>query len=518
MRRLPAFALCAALLAPAAAPAYNELVHQTLTARAWSGREAWLAEQLQPPGPDDLDAWRASVWRALAECPDGALRSEFLKQFPDLASFDAWGFKQLAMLNPAAKVHGFDPTLDELTARPRGVLLQVASRWPDDDKRNQQRLLRDGRRELVRGPEGQLLPFDPATLDLGSLAGTSSQAHAHYALTDEPLSDDPRVLREDPARFAVPPTTRAFGGEFAQLYADLALLARVSDLPARAWLEATFAGASFHHVQDVANQIHTLQVGPFDFFRATFAQSLLRDAATLGGLLGERLPLAKAGLRIISNHHLLLEDLYAKRLGEAARGLAAPPAVAQALAGLGQDDAAFAAEGRAAIAARPDRFAAGLVRALVKRGGAEAPEIYRLAWGLTVPTLRDARGHEYDGDKGDDPDTFVDPSGAEGQARLARFYDLEGRGLARATTALRLWQEAYEAEARLPDARARASTRVLAALVAYHREAAARRAAYAPPAPAAKQPVAWGWPLGAAALLLLAGWLVRRRVRRARPG
>src|SRR5205085_2293186 len=80
------------------------------------------------------------------------------------------------------------------------------------------------------------------------------------------LIGDPEVLKKDPRRFAVPPTAHAYGREFAQLYTDLAGMAE------NEWLAATFAGAAFHHIEDVCNQIHTVQVGIYEFFESAFLQ------------------------------------------------------------------------------------------------------------------------------------------------------------------------------------------------------------------------------------------------------
>lgn len=507
----------AAVLVPGLpALAYNELTHEALTSKAFAARPAWTSAQLVPPAPEELAAFRALLWRALAAVPDEGLRTAFLQRFPTEASCDAWALKEFLMLNPAATVHGLDAVGNEQEPLARGALLQRASRWPDDDRRNRSRFFYDGQRRPVLDPAGNPLPFDPMTLNLGSLTGTSSQAHAHYALRDQPLSDDPRVLMKDPAGFAMPKETQAYGGELAQLYTDLALLASGSGLSGGPWLEATFAGAAFHHVQDTANQIHTLQVGPFVFFQAAIGQLVLRDLVTQGGLFGERATLVKLGTRIISNHHLLLEDLFAKRFAELLAGKPASPELAAAVQGLDTDDAVFAGEARRKMAETPDRFAHMLVKALVARGGVEGPEVYRLIWELSVPTLHDGRGHEYDGDQGDDPDKFVELRGKDDEARLKTFYALEGAGLRRATTAQRLWLAAFEVEQQRPDVRARAATRILATLVPYHAAAEARRKAYMPPAPAGQQPVAWGYPLATLAGLALVAWLVRRRVAKAR--
>src|SRR5207244_3106623 len=81
------------------------------------------------------------------------------------------------------------------------------------------------------------------------------QGHAHAGLVDGPLSVCPDVLKQVPWGFAVPPTAHAYGAEFVQVYADLAALAAQSRLPSAVWLQAALAGAAFHHLEDLCNQI-----------------------------------------------------------------------------------------------------------------------------------------------------------------------------------------------------------------------------------------------------------------------
>ena len=446
--------------------AYNEAVHAFITRRALPDDT-----RIAPPTQADLDAFRGLFWRT------ASAHAEFARRFPTPESFSAWELKQFLMLDPAARVHGFDLSPDD-AAGTRGELLQRASRWPDDDERNRRRYLRDPRtREVVRAADGSPLPYDPATLDLGSLSGTTSQGHAHYGLVEGPLSDDPEVLEKEPWRFAVPPTAHATGAELARIYTDLAALAAGSGLPSAAWLQAAFAGAAFHHLQDVCNQIHTVQVGIPEFLQTAYLQSRLRDLRTLGGLFGERRSLGQIGLRLIANHHLLSEDLFAKHLGEVQLDLDGPDPE---------------------IAAAPD-----LARAIIDRSSREAPEVYRLAWRFSAKTLRDGvAGHEYDGAKGDDPDAYVEQT-PQAQEAIRRFYALEARGLRRAVTALREWQRRFPGPPHDP----------VPQLLAYHAQAAERRLAYKPAA--AEHPgIAWGYPAAAAGLLgacVLIVWRGRRR-------
>ena len=462
MRR--AFLLAALLSAPAFA--YNEAVHAFLTRHALPPDRP-----VEPPTQADLDAFRALFFVRASEHPG------FARRYPTIHEFSAWDFKQFLMLDPDARVHGFDLTPDD-AARTLGELLVRASRWPDDDARNQRRYLRDDRtHEIVRAPDGSPLPYDPATLDFGSLSGTTSQGHAHYGLVDGPLSDDPEVLKKEPWRFAVPPTAHAYGPEFVRLYTDLAALAAESGLPSAVWLQGAFAGAAFHHLEDLCNQIHTVQVGIYEFFQAAFIQSKLRDLKTLGGVFGERHSLAQAGLRLIANHHLLSEDLMAKHLGELHLAIDA------------RDEE---------IAAAPD-----LARAIIDRSSREAPEVYRLSWRFSAETLRDGvYGHEYDGAKGDDPDAYVAHT-PEAEKAVRDFYSIQERGLRRAVTSLRAWQRRFPGKPHdpVPD------------LLAYHDAAAQRRAAYKPSA-GGRPGIAWGYPGAVVALVAGVSLIWSRRSKR----
>jgi hypothetical protein len=499
-RRLAALAL---LCAPSAL-AYNEAIHALVTGRAFASRAAWLDETLAAPTPEDLEAFRALFFHAASN--DG----RFAARWPTVESFTAWEFKQLLMLNPAARVHGFDPV--DLRATKRGELLQLASRWPDDDERNRYRYAYDASHRIVRAPDGSPLPYDPATLDFGGLTGTTSQGHAHYGLVEGPLSDDPEVLKKDPRRFAVPRTAHAWGAELSGIYTDLALLAASSDLHGREWLAASFAGAAFHHIEDVANQIHTVQVGIYDFFRDAWLQSKLRDVTTLGGVLGPRRTLEQIGVRLVANHHLFSEDLFAKRVAEAESSGHRAPQVADAVAGLDRDDAQFAAQARSAVERSGGAFGRALAQAMIDVSSTEGADVYALAYRLSAKTLRDGLGHEYDGAKGDDPDAFLAPPSPDREATLTKFYQLEARGLRRAATALRLWEAGFEAV--LPTRPSAPTTRILAIVLPYQDAAAARRASYVP---AARQSpgIAWGYPLAALVAVAAASFLIARKRRAA---
>ena len=510
--------LALVLLCARPALAYNEAIHSFLTGSALA-QEPGVADELLPPTQRDLDAFRALFWKEASSDP------RFVRRYPDAAAFDAWAFKEFLLLDPAAKVHGFDLTPDDTRPMKRLALLQAASRWPDDDERNQHRYLRDAKTHaIVPAADGEPTPYDPGTLDLGSLTTSTSQGHAHYGLVKGPLSDDPAVLKSDPRRFAIPTTVHAYGADFAQIYTDLSQLALASDLPSRQWIASTFEGAAFHHIEDVANQIHTVQVGIYEFFEAAFVQSKVRDVKTLGGLLGPRRSLRQLGLRLIGNHHLLSEDLFAKRVREVEQGQP-QELVRAAIAGLDQDDDSYAAPAQLAMAS--GEVGRALADTMIEQSSREGPEAYRLAWAITKPPLHDGMGHEYESAK-DDPDAWIE-QGARTDNALAAFYELESRGLHRAATALRLWVRETDG-GRLgvnashsalgsfpldasPDPGAKSVSRIVTFVLPVHAEAAVRRAGYRP-ADAEHLGVAWGYPIAAAALLVAIALLARRLTRR----
>ncbi len=497
------------------ARAYNEALHGLLTERALGAHDGWASQTLTPPTAADFAALRALFWRTAAEVQDPSLHKYFLRRFPTVDSLDAWGFKEFLMLDPAATVHGLEVTGDDTEKMNRVALLSLAARWPDDDARNRSRFFRDARREVVLAADGSPTPYDPMTLALGALQGTSSQAHAHYGLLNEPYSDDPETLKKDPRHFAIPPDIRAFGQDFAQIYSDLSLFAEGAGLPSSQWLAVVHQGAAFHHLEDMANQIHTVQVGVYDFFKTAYLQSTVRDVVTLGGLVGARRPLRDLGLRLVSNHHLFLEDLFARRVLEAASGKAAPAEVTAAVASIAKDDPAFAQAVAQAMKSlgdeRPEAgpVARALADALVSASSVEGPEVYQLAWDFSAKALHDGAGHEYKS-PGDDPDQFLAPPSAERDARLSKFYELEGRGLTRSGTVLRAWQAMRDRASAdgADDLRAHVVRRLLAQLLPYHLAAAERRAKYAPSS--AAQGIAWGYPVGLATLVLLVVLAVRR--------
>src|SRR5262249_47423292 len=109
--------------------------------------------------------------------------------------------------------------------------------------------------------------------------------------------------------------------EMAQAHLDLALLASLTAAPdsSAEGLSLTYlhTGQAFHYLQDVSNQIHTVQVGLYDFFVDAFKARLLLSARTCGGYCGELRSLASIGIDFLTNHHTLSEALVRKRVLDA---------------------------------------------------------------------------------------------------------------------------------------------------------------------------------------------------------
>jgi hypothetical protein len=352
---------------------------------------------------------------------------------------------------------------------------------------------------------------------MGGLEGISSQAHAHYGLPPIPRSDDPRVLEAEPRRFAVPPEARTFAADMAQAHTDLALGAASLGTPGGRQLGWALLGQGEHYLEDVANQIHTLQA-VYPFFVSAKLESLQEDLLTLGGLLGRRRGFIPIGIGIISNHHLFAEALWSAQVVAAAAGRGDAAAGRAGLAAIAAGDPAFEAT-LDGLALGPDGpFAAALVEALEEVSSLEGAEVYLLARQVGRARLS-TRGYEFPdgGDAAKDLDPAADPRA------LARLWELERRGFARAGSAVRrhvrLYREALAAagdgETGRAALRQAALGRFVAGSLAALEAREARLATWTPEAPA-RATVAWAWPGGLALLLALAGllawrWRARRR-------
>jgi hypothetical protein len=469
------------------AGAYDEKVHALLSEHAYGGAAGVSGDAAA------VKALRERIWHAGAEARDAEVRRRFLVRWPRIEAFDAWAMKQLFALNPEKKVAGFD----EEVALPGGdsgkEVYAAASRLPDDDERNRDRFRHDGIRGRVYDQWGRPLPDDPATLEMGALTGLSSQAHAHYGLPHLAFSDEPSVLKSDPRRFAIPPTVHTFGADFAESYTVLALLA--ARLPAGQRLALTQAGAAAHHIEDVANQIHTVQVGIYEFFVDAKIESIKEDLLSIGGLLHARPSFISIGIDIIANHHVLAESLYAKHLLNpkdpvAARTLAEPTDPTK----------------RPAAATCAPGFARAITEKLIDQSSYEGPKVYAAIRAVAQRRFSHAGVHFGDND---DPDAALKPG-----ADLGPFFDLEVTGARRAFVALGDWWASFGACAALEDNGARTFAEKLVKERLDALDAAEGRARiYVPKPPDASQRN-WWILIGYVVVFLVVILLVARRVRR----
>jgi hypothetical protein len=474
--------------------AYDQKIHVWLSKRAYGGA-AQVAGS--PADGDVVKALREQVWHAGAENADTELKRRFLARYPDLARFDAWEWKRFLGLNPDKHVAGLDETPLPTGDDAREVYA-AASRLPDDDWRNRVRFRHDDQRRVMTDPWGKPLPEDPATLEMGALDGLSSQAHAHYGLPRIAFSDDPEVLKKDPRRFAIPPTVHTFGAEYAETYTQLAVLA--ANLPGGSRLALTFSGAAAHHIQDVANQIHTVQVGVYDFFVDAKLESIKEDLRTLGGLVRARPTFVSIGIGIIANHHTLLEALFAKHL------LAAGDPVG-ALAEKAPGDDALAANLEKLAGGCEPGFGRAVAEQLIDRSSYEGAPVYAAIRAVAVRSLSRV-GHHFE--DGDDPDAFVKPG-----ADLSHFYDLEVRGARRADQTSTAWWKRFTACQSVGGAVTRTFTDALLRNRLDALEAAdARFKQFTPKAPV-KAEIAW-WVPALYVVLILAGYGLIRTLRRRR--
>ncbi len=429
MRRSDGTAAVLALLtvlgAPGAAAGYEERVHQLIGERALP---ATMPRDLGRATPADVDELRIATWRVGAAHPDLAVRERFLARYPSEAGFDGWAWKEFLGLTPEARVAGVD-ALPEGPADAR-LLTAFASRFPDDDKRNVERFSHAPDRRVRTDGSGRPIPRDPAQLDMGALTGLSSQAWAHYGLPRVEFSDSPEVLKADPRRWAYPPTAKAFAPEMAQMHTDVALAAATAGTPGGRALAYVWLGAAHHYVEDVANQIHTLQA-VYPFFVDAKMESWKENLFSLWGRLRPRPGFEEIGLGIIKNHHLFLEDLWGARVFEAAEGGAAPPGAVAGLAALVAGDAT---EEEALDALRLDPagpFARSITEQVIEASSREGADVYLAARDIARPRLSRA-GYVY---QAGTADAELRPS--PDPARLARFYELESRGFGRAASAVR---------------------------------------------------------------------------------
>lgn len=496
MRRpLPFVAGIAAilLLVPSNVTGYGVALHDLFPLRALADSRAPSGRAVRADtlaGVTDADIARFRGWFYERACvlPDTALRHAFLRRYPTAAAFGARAFKEFFLMNGAAHVLGVDSfaavyremkpqdrALDphpRYAAGPRIPLmaaLQLGSIYADLDRRNQSRIWRDAGGRVVRTATGDTVPFDPMTLNMGRLTGLSSQAHGHYGLNHHPKSDAPDVLKRAPWDFAVaigfPGAVETYAEANAQLFTDLALLALLGGRPGWPTLSALYAGSALHYVADVGNPVHTVQAGIYEIYVDATFQAWLRKATTLFGLLGASQARNSIGVDILTNLHTLSEELFQWELEDALRRSASgrfegiPESMHGAVAALDRGDGALRrvlADTLARLGSQgpAPAFGAAVTAVVVNAGYEDGADVYRTIRRLAVgPVRRGGVVIDFDTIPDEAVWRFIRPrSSGEVRVALDHFNELEARGVARVTEALRWWWGRYVVTSMAPRA------------------------------------------------------------------
>lgn len=419
-------ALCAL---PSSAFAYDEEVHSFLVRAALAN--SGLDQPAAPIPPDAPALVRRTIDTLARTSTDAAIAAEWKRRYPAPEAFDAWAEKELLLLSPEANVFGIDRLPDPVKTSLEAI--ELGAREPDDDRRNRDRFAYDAERKRIDNT-----PADPAILNMGKLGALSSQAHAHYGLAEVSFSSDPAVLKSDPRRFAVasgyaPGPVLTLAAEMAETHLELALLAALEEQPSEtlAWL---YTGQAMHYLQDVGNQIHTVQVGIYDFFVDATLARLFLAARTGGGYLGELRTMPSIGIDILTNHHVLSEQLTKKRVIDALAGRATPEG-SKLLDAPKHDDAALASAIASAAADGPFGFA--LTKAVIEASSHEGADVYAATRAIAQSRFRKV-GVLYDEHR-EDPDQCIVDAASRDRAAYDRLFELEEHGFTRAGTAMRKW-------------------------------------------------------------------------------
>jgi hypothetical protein len=465
MKRLLLTALVGMLWTPQAR-AYHVPIHEMFPERALHGDARLKDETLPAVAPQDLEAFRAWLDGLGRNHPDEKVRAEYLKRYPTPAAFDVAAFKRLMQFNSTTPVNGWDKA-EGLPGSPMKVL-QVASGQPDTDKRNMDRLALDDKGAPRTLPDGRKVPEDPIVLNMGNVTGRSSQAHAHYGLMDAVFTTDPEMLRTDPRRFAAPfgwpkGPVKTLAREMTQAHYDLAVLASLWNTPAGRSLGYLYLGQAFHYLQDVGNQIHTVQVGSHDFFVQAKVLTTTRAITTLGGYLGDLRPFTAVGLEILTAHHHFAEALNRKRMLEAVDGKANSEALKALASAMGVDEPEYKKDVEMAVAQLVSKagkkhlylpMATVIMGRLIEHSSREGGEVYRHTAGVSVERLKQP-GAKFE--EGDDPDpALADVTVPEVQAHLESLYWLQAKGMARAAGAMRLLFTRFNSDVTVEDEAKRA--------------------------------------------------------------
>ncbi|MGH7458297.1 MAG: hypothetical protein ACREKN_04320 [Longimicrobiaceae bacterium] len=278
-------------------------LEQAVVASTGGGGRVLPATVDTPVSEESRDAFLRWLYDGVVELSDLRLRTEFYARYPAPDDFLERGFREFLMTDPETRLLGVDrapggrgdsipPTFLELVGR--------GSVYPALDRRNSDRVFRGTDGRPIPGPGGDTVPFDPAVLNTGPLAGPGSETHARLALIPGSKSGDLDVLDDRPWAFARPfafgDSVHTFAARNVQLYTDLAVLAATSALAGSDALAAVFAGNALHYLAHAGNPMNTLQVGSAAIHRPPARQLWLRRLRTLFGLLGDGRSLDRSAL------------------------------------------------------------------------------------------------------------------------------------------------------------------------------------------------------------------------------
>jgi hypothetical protein len=519
LMRLAAFA--ALILVPSVALGYGILVHNLIVTKGLADEKSLAntpvkSTTLTGVRVADIDRFRLWFYAQARALPDTAARTAFARRYPTAAAFDARAFKGFLMMNEGASVLGVDsfpavyrartpvdarqdpyPQYNEGNSLPLMNALAMGTLYVDLDRRNQDRLFRgpDGKPRLTAN--GDTVPFDPMTLNMGRLTGPTSQAHAHYGLNHMPKSSDPAVMRSSPYNYVVaigfPGPVETYAEQNAQIYTDLSLLALLEGGSGMQTLSSIYAGSAFHYIEDVANAVHTLQGGTPGIQNDITLARLLRQMKAGFGLWGKVPTKLELSLDILANLHTLSEKLFQVELSEALmmaaqnNTAAIPESMRNAPTALARGDTAIHVNYHALVnnAMRDSKypeFGRLLAGGVVDNSYEDGAEILRLTRAMANNTVRratqvidfdtipDSRVWEY----------IASRTSSNTQNALRRFNGLQIKGIQRANEAVQAWWYAYgllanPAASKKTEARNAIVGRLVSQQLAYLSAAEARR-------------------------------------------
>lgn len=477
-------ALAALLVIPAVAFGYGTLVHNLVITRGLAEEKSLSNAPVKSttlPGvrTADIDRFRVWFYNQARALPDTAARNGFVRRYPTAAAFDARAFKQFLMMNTSARVLGFDSTAavyrslahtdarqdpyqaySEGSSLPLLQALAMGSIFVDFDRRNQDRLLRDAEGNPRLTTQGDTVPWDPMTLNMGRLTGPTSQAHAHYGLNHLPKSSDPAVMRSAPYNYVValgfPGPVETYAEQNAEIYTALAQLTLIEGGSGMTTLSAFYAGSACHFIADVANAVHTLQGGTPGIENDITLARLLRQLKAGFGLWGTVPSRIELSMDILANLHTLSEKLFQVELSEALMAAAQgdessiPESMQAAPAALTRGDTAMfvtyhALVNNAMRGTRYPEFGRLIASAVVDDSYQDGAEILRLTRAMANNTVRRATlAIDFDTIPDDRVWDYIGSRASTNtQNALRRFNDLEIKGLKRANEATRAWWYAY---------------------------------------------------------------------------